>query len=68
MLHLQVGQLVGSKIGKRNFRRRAIWKAQFGSLCCAMLHDIPISGYDVCGDRMLGSTWTSVAFSMLIIV
>lgn len=68
VLHLQVGQLLISKMGNRNFRHRVIWKAQIGSLCCALLHVIPTSGYDVCGDRMLGSRWMSSVFSMTIIV
>ena len=42
------------KTGSRSLRLSASCVIQFGSLCCGLLLHIPISGYDVCGDSILG--------------
>ena len=54
--HLQRGgcSLV-SKTGNRSFCWSANFVLQLVSLCCVLLLHIPTSGYEVCGERILGS-------------
>jgi hypothetical protein len=54
LLHLHGSVLLGLKIGRRNFLRRARRVAQSGSWCYAFDLFMLTRGYDVCGDRMLG--------------
>ena len=53
--HLQVGRFVMEWIGSLSLRLREMSKLQFGSRWEGLLRFIPIRGYDVCGDKMLGS-------------
>lgn len=55
MPHGQVGVLADVKIGRRSFRLSARVKLQFGRRLFLLLRHIDISGYDVCGTRILGS-------------
>ena len=56
-LHLHEGKLLLEWMGSRNFHLVAIEKVQLGSRWAGLLLFIPISGYDVCGDSMLGRRW-----------
>lgn len=56
------------KIGSLSFRSIAIVKDQLGSLCDGLLQFIPINGYDVCGDRMLGSRCVCSGASAFIVL
>ena len=55
--HLQVGVLSGSYTGRRSLRCNAILVAQFGRRLRGLLLFKLIIGYDVWGERMLGSRW-----------
>lgn len=63
-VHLHVGQLTLSNIGKRSFRLIAMSKDQLGNLLDMLLRFIPMSRYDVCGDKMLGSRWRCTGASI----
>jgi hypothetical protein len=54
-------------MGSRNFRLVAIKNVQLGSRWAGLLLFIPISGYDVCGDNMLGSRWVCSGSSRSIV-
>ena len=43
-------------------------KDQLGSLCDRLLRFIPINGYDVCGDKMLGSRCVCSGASVFIVL
>ena len=45
---------VSLKTGSRSLRLSANFVIQLGSRCCGLLLHIPINGYDVCGDSILG--------------
>ena len=56
--HRQMGRFVSVCIGSLSLRLREMSKLQFGSRWEGLLRFIPIRGYDVCGESMLGRRWT----------
>ena len=64
---MQVSVFCSVWTGSRSFRRMAIVNIQFGRRWSGLLLFIPVSGYDMCGDSMLGRRCVCSGASMFII-